>query len=199
MLKQTETGACTFLAVESGKCSIYNDRPLVCRVFPLGRELLIDGSERYFPSDGEARPGGKLTQEGTVGDFLETQGVAPFAKAADEYFYWLCNVAHHLDTDVFVTSQLDDADTALALAWVDIDTVVASSGVVGMSADSPDLEDRKRYHLAFLNQILDEHVAISKNDKRDQPDQVERAAGLRRLLLAIASVLAARLGVISGQ
>jgi Fe-S-cluster containining protein len=200
VLKHTDTGACTFLGGEGGGCSVYQDRPLVCRVFPLGRELLVDGSERYFPSEGGAKPGGEFTREGTVGGFLEAQGVPPFAKAANEYFHWLCDVAYHLHTDVFVTSRPDLADAAmLASDLVEIDAAITSSCATGRTPEPTGIEERRQQHLALLNQKLDEYTSITKGDGRDRPDQVERAAALYRLLLAAASVLAASLGVIPGD
>lgn len=198
MLKQTDTGACTFLGVESGGCSVHQDRPLVCRVFPLGRELLIDGSLRFFPSEGGTKPGGEFTREATVGSFLEAQGVTPFSKAADEYFYWLCKVAYHLNTDIFVTSGANAADAA-AVALVDIDAAIASSCATDRTLEPTGIEERKQQHLVILKQKLDEYTSITKGDGRDQPDQVERAAALYRLLVAAASVLAASLGVVPGD
>jgi uncharacterized protein len=196
MLKHTDTGACTFLGIENGGCSVYQDRPLVCRIFPLGRELLVDGSERYFPSEGGAKPGGEFRREGTVGGFLEAQGVPPFAKAATEYFYWLCKVAYHLDTDIFVTAKRNLAEAEmLASDLVDIDAAIASSCATGGTTEPTNVEERRQQHLALLNQKLDEYTSITKGEGHDRPDQVERAAALYRLLLAAASVLAASLGV----
>src|SRR5215470_9862277 len=44
-LRQTETGACVFLGSEG--CTVHPDRPLVCRLYPLGRHVSADGSEAF--------------------------------------------------------------------------------------------------------------------------------------------------------
>src|SRR5215831_17449934 len=42
-LAHTEAGACVFL--EDGLCSVYADRPLACRLYPLWRGLDAEGRE----------------------------------------------------------------------------------------------------------------------------------------------------------
>jgi Fe-S-cluster containining protein len=194
ILKHTETGACIFLGV--GSCTVYHDRPLVCRVFPLGRELLVDGSEHLFLSKGERRPGGEFTRDGTIGNFLEIHGVAPFAKAADEYFYWFCTVADRLDISAD-DPQLALADAAmLAAHLVDMDAVIAFTCTTTGKLEPTGIEERKQQHLEFLYQKLDEYEAMTRADGYDQPEQVERSAAQYWSLLAAASLLAASLGVV---
>src|ERR1700752_4896509 len=45
VLKQTDTGACIFLGNDG--CTVHPDRPLVCRLYPLGRRVRADGSESF--------------------------------------------------------------------------------------------------------------------------------------------------------
>lgn len=46
-LKKREDKSCTFLG-EDGRCSIHNNRPGFCRLFPLGRIYEDNGSFSYF-------------------------------------------------------------------------------------------------------------------------------------------------------
>jgi Fe-S-cluster containining protein len=197
LLQHTNTGACTFLSEETGGCRVHPDRPLVCRVFPLGRELLADGSERYFASQGVAAPGGDFTREGTIGSFIEAQGVPPFARASDGYFGWLYQLASGLNTDSFVTSKPDPADvTGPASALVDMDAAIAAWCTTTGTPEPDDIEARRRLHLELLNRKLDDYLALAGGDGTEQPDRGERIAALRRLLLAAGSLLAASLGVV---
>jgi Fe-S-cluster containining protein len=75
-LRADENGRCVFLT-PSG-CQVHPRRPLVCRLYPLGRVIDEKGDERFglyaVQSDCEAAAG----REGTVGSFLESQGVGPY-------------------------------------------------------------------------------------------------------------------------
>ena len=43
VLARTEDDACVFLG--RGGCTVHGDRPLVCRLYPLGRQYFPDGTE----------------------------------------------------------------------------------------------------------------------------------------------------------
>lgn len=78
-----EDGRCVFVT-ESG-CRVHPRRPLVCRLYPLGRATDGTGGERFalFPKqDGcEAEFG----TDGTILDFLDAQGVAPYLEWSVRY------------------------------------------------------------------------------------------------------------------
>jgi Fe-S-cluster containining protein len=83
-LRSDGEGRCVFVA-EAGGCGVHQARPLVCRLYPLGRAVDPAGEERFaiFPKqDGcEAEFG----TDGTVADFLGSQGVAPYIEWSDRY------------------------------------------------------------------------------------------------------------------
>jgi hypothetical protein len=161
----------------------------------LGRELLVDGSEHLFLSKGGRPPGGEFTGDGTIGDFLEAHGVAPFAQAADEYFYWFCTVADRLGISAADPQPAPGDAATLAAHLIDMDAVIASTCAT-TGTEPTGIEERKQRHLAFLYQKLDEYEATTKADGHDQPEQIERSAAQYRSLLAAASLLAASLGVV---
>ena len=74
------SGDCTFRS-ESG-CAVYPDRPLACRLYPLKREVGAQGEERWRIPPPDPASAGVYLGQGTVGDFLEAQGVEPFLEAA---------------------------------------------------------------------------------------------------------------------
>jgi Fe-S-cluster containining protein len=150
VLKQTETGACVFLGSEG--CTVHADRPLVCRVYPLGRHVLPDGSEWFSQQESHPRSAGEFTGNGTIAEYLESQGAAPFLQAADEYFFWLCAALEYLDqsasSDHSEKITAEDAEPAAAL--YDMDAALARHCTENAIDEPTKIEDRKRLHLAIL-------------------------------------------------
>ena len=83
-LRQKEDGTCVFLGPQG--CEVHADRPLVCRLCPLGRQVLSDGSEHYLQLEGHPLSEGEFHEQGTVDDYLESQVAKPFMAATDGYF-----------------------------------------------------------------------------------------------------------------
>jgi hypothetical protein len=82
-LRLRENGACTFLT-ERG-CGVHADRPLVCRFYPLGRQVAADGGETFGDLPPHPQTEGEYGDDGTVDDYLRAQGVAPFIAAGERY------------------------------------------------------------------------------------------------------------------
>ncbi len=76
--------ACVFLGPHG--CSVHADRPLVCRLYPLGRIVQADGSESFVENEPHPETEGVYGADGTVGDYLESQAVEPYIAAADRYY-----------------------------------------------------------------------------------------------------------------
>jgi len=83
-LRSGADGRCVFVAAASG-CRVHPRRPLVCRLYPLGRSTDGTGEEKFavFPKETDCEA--EFGTEGTVTDFLESQGVAPYIEWADRY------------------------------------------------------------------------------------------------------------------
>ena len=82
-LRQRADGACVFLG-EQG-CSVHADRPLVCRIYPLGRHVGPEDEETFSELQPHPETEGRYGNEGTVGGYLQSQGAVPFLEAADHY------------------------------------------------------------------------------------------------------------------
>lgn len=153
MLRQTETGACVFLRGNS--CNVYHDRPLVCRIFPLGRELASNGTERFFQLERDPPPGGDFIDGSTVADFLAMQDALPFVNAADDYYYWLCEAREFLDEtnggEVASSSGGDEMD---ARGLLDMDLTITRYCITAAVAEPTDIEARRELHLKILYQQL---------------------------------------------
>jgi Fe-S-cluster containining protein len=153
VLRQDDEDRCIFLGAEG--CGIHGDRPLVCRLFPLGRVIESGGAVHFVRVD-PSWAHGDFGEAGIVADFVEAQGAAPFIAAADAYFDWYCR-ARARACESFAAGApeteggLDDL--------LDIDSQLAAwCGARGI--EEPELpEERMRLHLAILDgEIGDDHV-----------------------------------------
>lgn len=68
-------GDCVFL--DERGCGIHPARPLVCRLFPLGVVWDEEGREKFGPMPLHPDCLGYLSDEGTVEEFLESEGANP--------------------------------------------------------------------------------------------------------------------------
>ena len=82
--------ACGFLGPEG--CTVHADRPLVCRLYPLGRYVQADIGEAYALLEGHPESAGvfaaqnELSSGDTVGAYVDAQGARPFIAASEKYF-----------------------------------------------------------------------------------------------------------------
>ena len=82
LLRFGSDGACA--ALRDGLCGIHSGRPLPCRLYPLGWERSVDG-ERFIRLEPASGSSGSYGEDGTVGGFLDQQGVEPYVAAAQRY------------------------------------------------------------------------------------------------------------------
>jgi len=77
------SGSCIFLD-ESG-CGVHKDRPLVCRLYPLGRIRYDDGEEIFPEVIPHAECKGIYGESDTVEKYLESQDTGPYFRAEKSY------------------------------------------------------------------------------------------------------------------
>jgi len=152
-LSQTENGACVFLGSEG--CTVHPDRPLVCRLYPLGRHM-TEGVEWFSHVEPHPQSAGEFNRNGTIADFLIAQGVEPFMRAADEYVYWICALTASMD-DVCKTSGTELSASAAvdrARDLLDVDGAIAWHCAATGEVEPSDIEARKELHLRILYESL---------------------------------------------
>ena len=160
-LSQTETGACVFLGPDG--CTVHPNRPLVCRLYPLGREVFNTGEESYVHLTPHPQSEGKLSKAGTIARYLEEQGAAPFIRAADAYFYWHCRAIGQLQalkTDPEADASDAEVATASAFRLLDMDAAIVGHCADHGIAPPDDIEARHALHM----QILDRQLVISAGE-----------------------------------
>ena len=136
-------GACEFLGPEG--CSVHADRPLVCRLYPLGRHIRADGVESFSHVTPHRLSRGSFDARGTIGSYLEAQGAAPFIRAADAYFEWLCRAGEYLDDNGAAAQDEDAADI------LDMDAAISAYCTRTREPEPRDVEDRRLLHLRILD------------------------------------------------
>ena len=93
-LKPRDNGACVFLTPEG--CGVHADRPLVCRLYPLGRRTTAEGEEWFSEMIPHPETEGEYGTDGTVDEFLNRQGAQPFIEAVDRYVELAGRMSHAL-------------------------------------------------------------------------------------------------------
>lgn len=146
-LLQDDADRCVFLGEEG--CSVHTDRPLVCRLFPLGRMVEAGGAAHFVRVDPSwAR--GAFGEDGVVADYVASQGAAPFMAAADAYFDWYCRARERLAAGMADGSGGERGDL------LDIDSQVAAHCAALGAQEPEDVEARMRLHLAILDGWIEE-------------------------------------------
>lgn len=82
-LRSDAEGRCVFVAASG--CRVHSQRPLVCRLYPLGRMTDETGVERFalYPLQPECKA--EVGRNGTIGTFLESQGVGSYLEWSRRY------------------------------------------------------------------------------------------------------------------
>jgi Fe-S-cluster containining protein len=83
-LRADAAGRCVFVS-DRGGCQVHPARPLVCRLYPLGRAVDGAGKERFAVFPKQEGCEAEFGTEGTVAGFLGSQGVAPYFEWSDRY------------------------------------------------------------------------------------------------------------------
>ena len=156
VLQAKPDGTCIFL--DAGGCAVHADRPLVCRLYPLGRTVDFLGVEDFSQMESEEGCQGMLHESGTIEQYLEDQGALPFMRAADRYLDLLWYLLETLKEQDLESSQYEtilDAVRAVTdsgtdkyhLLWIDMDRVLADDGLLSDLPVPASLEEKMAMHI----------------------------------------------------
>ncbi len=160
-LKRTANGACIFLN-EQG-CGVHADRPMVCRIYPLGRHVAGDGGETFSHLTAHPQTAGVYGVSQTVWDYLEQQGAPEYMQAADQYL----DLFHRLHAALLTSMRQqpkaaqDIGEVASAAkqempAWLDVDSVVAIHCALNDVPVPEAIDARMKIHIAAIESWLAE-------------------------------------------
>lgn len=157
-----DDGACVFLSPRG--CGVHPDRPLVCRIYPLGAAVTADGATAYRRLEPDPETEGDYGLDGTIADYVARQGV-PQARAGiapyKRLYRRMAEILAALDaasldhaedgaralvamTDGAVGSPLIDADATLAVYCAERGRVPPVS-----------VEETVALHVAAIDEMLD--------------------------------------------
>ena len=146
-LRRDASGACEFLGADG--CGVHADRPLVCRLYPLGRHVGADGNERFSRFVLPEESAGEYTRDGDIAAWLHAQGAEPFMRAADDYFLWLCRAQERFSGLEETPSPAPDEEAVL-----DMDIAIRRHAAAHGVAEPDDIEERRVLHLRILDAFL---------------------------------------------
>ncbi len=149
ILRRTDdTDTCVFF--DKHGCSVHPERPLVCRLYPLGRIVAPDETERWRHATPHPQSEGIYTKAGTIGDFIEGQGAIPYMRAADAYARWVREASALL-------AKLDASPGQAELAedLLDMDAAIAAHCAATGEPEPADIEQRHEMHITILYRQLE--------------------------------------------
>ena len=162
-------GRCGFLT-ESG-CKVHPRRPLVCRLYPLGRATDGAGDEKFALFPKEEGCEAEFGADGTIEGFLEAQGVAPYIEWSVRYgalYKRMLGLLERLDIQGKVSvgeePEAPAAETAAPeqaedreplSAWQDIDASLAEYCAAKGLAVPEGIDDAIALHLRAMKGWLD--------------------------------------------
>ncbi len=167
-LRHHPDGSCLLLT--ESQCGVYEDRPLACRLYPLGRRKSVSGAETFEAIPPDPQTKGIYSDTGTVGDFLHQQEVNSHLLFADRYLHFYAKLLeyflqkdpptiHDLIIENFpVLYQLRANKTRLSLLnpTFDIDKTLKLFCEKNKVTTPETIEERALLHLQALENWLEE-------------------------------------------
>jgi Fe-S-cluster containining protein len=161
-LLSREDGSCVFL--DEHGCGVHADRPLACRLYPLGRIVGANGVEYFVEVEPHPETAGIYGTDGTVSDYVTAQGIEAYTRAADLYHGVLVRVAQLLEEVEGSGELLSGAAEKHAAgdvgpydfaAWLDVDASVADHCRAHGLEVPRDLDEKIAMHVRALGEWLD--------------------------------------------
>lgn len=161
---EEKENACSFLGAKG--CTVHSDRPLACRLYPLGIARDADGVEKVGRLTPHPETAGIYGTSATVADYFAAQGVAPFLDVSARYRHVYDRMLARLeDLDAVEVEEraerraaVDDTEVGVAAStWIDIDASVAAYCAAKGKMVPSDIETLVDLHIeaidAWINTI----------------------------------------------
>lgn len=150
-LSQRSDTSCRLLG-EAG-CTVHADRPLACRLYPLGR-VTCDGVEHFVELEPEPGTKGIYGLDGEVADYLEAQGVEPYLSRVAKYRELQVAMEQAAVQSVqyeSATGATGEDPAVEAIGWIlDPDPIIAAWCEHEQADEPADSEVRCEIHLSAL-------------------------------------------------
>ena len=185
VLKVPYNGYCVFRNYDG--CAVHQDRPLVCRLYPLRRHTADDHTETFTLVETEPRCISLQGDKGTIGEYLAEQETDEYVHAVDRYIDLVGTLIETLREEVREDHSLAQDAARLCVApdiyrldpvpgWLDIDPVVSSfCAHSGVPWPKTPLEKTKA-HIAAISEMC--AGAASASDKSARVQTLARTAAV---------------------
>jgi uncharacterized protein len=180
ILNWEEDGTCVFL--DSKGCGVHPDRPLVCRLYPLGRHVLPSGEESFSEIEPDQQCKGVYTSNSTIMAYLDAQGTQPFMEAADRYlnlFWRLYQIIEEESAEPETLTAITEVFQKLAsgeqggdIGFADMDAISAAF-CDKLEIPVPDTLDRK---MSIHIQALEAWANITRKKPKYEKKKSKRIA-----------------------
>jgi len=161
-----DDGTCVFLG-EAG-CTVHPGRPLACRLYPLGRQVAPDGVERFAELEPHPQTEGTYGREGTVDDFVRSQGVERYHVAAERYGALFRKMLDALARSTALPDVTEEAQAVMTRApapddeaMLDADAVVARWCAERGQPVPNDVDEKCALHVVALEAMLEGYALTS--------------------------------------
>ena len=172
-LKQQNDGACIFLTSQG--CGVHSDRPLVCRLYPLGRQVTSEGEEWFSEAAPHPESEGKYSTGGTGEEFLSKEGTQPFIEAVDRYVELVGQMSHVLLENTVHDSTLqqhvqDMVESQVHAQNHEVPAILDMGQVVGSyCADRgvplpSDVTEKMNLHIQVIEEWLNNEYHLTRRD-----------------------------------
>ena len=167
-LRSEADGRCVF--VTASGCRVHPQRPLVCRLYPLGRMTDETGVERFALYPLQSGCKAVAGREGTIDTFLNSQGIGPYLEWSSRYgelYRRIVGLLDRLDIRCKVGAeaggpgrpgtavQEQEHDREPLSSWQDIDASIAEyCAAHGLEAPA-EIDDTILLHLQAIKEWLD--------------------------------------------
>jgi Fe-S-cluster containining protein len=176
VLRTQEDGRCVF--VDDSRCRVHARRPLVCRLYPLGRTTDERQEERFALMPLRADCEAVVGRDGTIGTFIESQGVAPYLVWARRYgdlYRRMIGLLERLEPEGALEAPPASSEhgpeglpaPAPGSSWQDIDASLADYCAVMGLAVPAEIDEAIALHLRAMEEWLDDldaRVDAARND-----------------------------------
>ncbi|MEN6311358.1 MAG: hypothetical protein ABFD80_07455, partial [Acidobacteriota bacterium] len=153
-------------------CRVHPRRPLVCRLYPLGRATDGHGEETFALFPGQPGCAAVVGGDGTIGTFLEAQGVGPYLEWSRRYgrlYRRMMEILDRLDIQGEIEASAAGeaagpegpaepagADGASLSSWQDIDASLAEYCTAKGLPVPPGIEEAIALHIRAMEEWLDD-------------------------------------------
>lgn len=185
LLNWEEDGTCVFL--NSQGCSVHPDRPLVCRLYPLGRHVLLSGEESFSEIESDQGCKGVYGEDGMIMDYLDSQGARPFMEAADRYlnlFWRLYLILEKKAVEPTKQAAIVNVFQKFAIGvregdmgFTDMDAIVAAYCKKMRRTPPKDMDEKMSIHIQAVEAWANNSRRRRKNEAKEAQPNATKSPG----------------------